>query len=84
MSPNWDGKERRLKDEHMEVLMDIKVDMAEMRSDTKHVLEWGAKHDVKDDIRFKIIEDGNVVRDRIIWGALGVVSFIEIASKFIK
>lgn len=80
MTPKWDGKsERRMNDEHMTALTEIKVDVAEMRSDMKHILEWGAKHDIKDDIRFKEQDIKLEEERKFRWTVGGVV----IASVFI-
>lgn len=74
----WDGTERRKMDSDQRDLI------IEMHTDMKHMVKWTEAHDLKDDTRFDKIDKSNKWRDKLLYGALGIIAFIEFVTRFIK
>ena len=77
---SWDGKERR------QSMFDREFydKMMEVHSDVKHLVEHVAAHIKEDKASFAKIEKDQVWTNKIIYGGLGIVAFIEFVSNFIK
>lgn len=83
----WDGKDRR---EGQDWIERDRL-LSEVHSDIKHVIEWTKTHTKMDDDRhgdnlnkFDKINASVAFHSKIIYGALGIVGFIEVVSKFLK
>lgn len=81
----WDGKERR------KVSQTDHDVMIEIRSDVKHILEWNKSHKEDDDlkhsenlVKFDKIARNDDFQNKMIYGAMGVIAFVELIGKFIK
>ena len=58
--------------------------LTEVHSDVRHMVEWAEKHDKLDDIRFTRIEKDQAWQNKILYGCVGVVVFIELFAKLFR
>ena len=58
--------------------------LTEVHSDMKHIVSWAKKHDVDDNDRFASIHKDIDNGKKVIYGAAGVIVFIEFITKVIK
>lgn len=65
--------------------------LARMDENLNHLVEWTKNHKVEDDEKhrdnlgkFKSINDTLGFQNKIIYGALGIIAFIEFVSKVVK
>ncbi len=75
----WDGVERRMNqrnEDHDNII--------EIKNDVKHLCKHVSDHVKDDKTAFtKIEKDINWIQ-KIVYGGLGIVAFIELAAKFVK
>lgn len=74
---DWDGKERRRVDTEVRDLV-IRIDA----NLTNHI-NTVSKHVEDDNIRFQKIDKDITIQSRIIYGALGIASFLALISRFL-
>ena len=77
----WNGQERRKLTQ-----MDIELDrmIRETHGDVKHLVNDFTDHKRQDKIDFKELKDGQEFSRKIIYGALGIIGFIEFWAKISK
>lgn len=56
----------------------------EMYADIKHMVKWTETHDQKDDERFEKIDKKLAIVDKLIYGGVGVIVFVEFVMKLTK
>lgn len=78
---DWDSRERRKVTQ-----MDIELDrlIRETHGDVRHLVKDFTEHKKDDKINFKELKDGQEWSRKIIYGALGIVAFIEFWAKVSK
>lgn len=80
----WDGKDRRMSDNNDDLLQRMAVKQAEIANDVKHMVKWSESHTVEDIKRFEKIEKDMVWHNKILYGGIGVITFLGFVAKFIK
>ena len=73
----WDGKERRMPNDDHDVLIEIKTDV-------KHIVSSLERHIKDDDIIQKQIKNDLLFHQKIVYGGVGIVGFIQFLSLVAK
>jgi hypothetical protein len=82
MFSKWKGKERRKQMNQDQIERDRLL--TEVHSDVRHIVDWSKKHDDQDTIRFDSMDKRLKWAEKIGYGFIGVIVFIEFLSKILN
>lgn len=74
---SWDGENRRELPDGHDLLIRIDANL------TNHIAVV-AKHVIDDEVRFSKIDKDLVFHNKLLYGALGIIAFMELFVKFLK
>lgn len=58
--------------------------IGEMHSDLKHMVRWTSDHDIKDDARFNKMDNKLELVDKLLYGGIGIIVFVQFVLTVIK
>ena len=58
--------------------------LSAVHTNTEHIMKWMEKHDEEDRVRFGSIESRIKWAEKVLYGAVGIFLFIELAIKMFK